>query len=241
MITGITRNTVNKNMKISYATTSLEGSKAAYTFLRFENFKKAYEEKDILEKQLKTILNKDEVELEFSNTMKNYYNVDTSFMKQNTNKIIDAFAVLVTISIFIFFVKNIFTVWGLKKIKEISMYKSIGSTDFQIFKLLLKEGIKISFIPIIIGHVLGFFSINLLYILIQNITSKMDEYDEALQFIEFKPILSAIVIVFCFFIIFVAIFAPSKRISNINIVEGLKGNFDIKGIKLKKIKISGKS
>lgn len=236
LITGITRNTVNKNMKISYATTSLEGSKAAYTFFKFENFKKAYEKKDILEQQLKTILNKDKVELEFSNTMKNYYNVDESFIRQNTNKIMDGFAVLVTLSIFIFFVKNIFTVWGLKKIKEISMYKSIGSTDFQIFKLLLKEGIKISFIPIIIGHILGFFSINLLYILIQNIYSKMADYDEVLKFIEFKPILSAIVIVFCFLIIFVAIFAPSKRISKINIVEGLKGNFDIKDIKLKRNK-----
>lgn len=105
-------------MKISYATTYLGDSKATYTFLRFDNFKKAYKEKDILEKQLKTILNKDKVELEFSNTMKNYYNVDESFMRQNTNKIMDGFAVLVTLSIFIFFVKNIFTVWGLKKSKR---------------------------------------------------------------------------------------------------------------------------
>ena len=144
VISGLTRNLYNENMKIFYASTVIGKNAKTNSFVRFDNFRKAYSNKDNLEKEIASALNKDKVELAFSEIMKDYYNVDGSLLQQNRRVIVDSILIFATILIFIFFVKNIFTVWGLRKIREISMYKSIGSTDYQIYKLLLKDGLKIS-------------------------------------------------------------------------------------------------
>ena len=232
VISGLTRNLYNENMKIFYASTVIGKNAKTNSFVRFDNFRKAYNNKENLEKDLASALNKDKVELEFSEIMKDYYNVDGSLLQQNRQVIVDSILIFATILIFIFFIKNIFTVWGLRKIREISMYKSIGSTDYQIYKLLLKDGLKISLIPIILGHVLGYGGINLLYLGLQKIV----EEEEKLKYIEFSSRLSLVVLLICFFIIFIAIFAPAKKIARINIIDGIKGNFNDKNRKLKRYK-----
>ncbi|MDU3087528.1 MAG: FtsX-like permease family protein [Peptoniphilus harei] len=225
-------NRYNENMKIFYASTVIPKDAKTNSFVRFHNFRKAYNNKDNLEKNLASALNKDKVELEFSEIMKDYYNVDGSLLQQNRQIIVDSLLIFATILIFIFFVKNIFTVWGLRKIREISMYKSIGSTDYQIYKLLLKDGLKISLLPIVMGHVFGYGGINLLYLGLQRIVEEEEKY----KYIEFSPRLSLVVLLICFFIIFIAIFSPAKKIAKINIIDGIKGNFSDKNIKLKKNK-----
>ena len=232
VISGLTRNLYNENMKIFYASTVIGKNAKTNSFVRFDNFRKAYNNKDNLEKDLASALNKDKVELEFSEIMKDYYNVDGSLLQQNRQVIVDSILIFATILIFIFFVKNIFTVWGLRKIREISMYKSIGSTDYQIYKLLLKDGLKISLLPIVMGHVFGYGGINLLYLGLQKIV----EEEEKLKYIEFSPRLSFVILLICFFIIFIAIFAPAKKIARINIIDGIKGNFNDKNRKLKRYK-----
>ena len=232
VISGLTRNLYNENMKIFYASTVIVKGAKTNSFVRFDNFRKTYNNKDNLERDLASSLNKDKVELEFSEIMKDYYNVDGSLLQQNRQVIVDSILIFATILIFIFFVKNIFTVWGLRKIREVSMYKSIGSTDYQIYKLLLKDGLKISLIPIILGHVLGYGGINLLYLGLQKIV----EEEEKLKYIEFSPRLSFVILLICFFIIFIAILAPAKKIAKINIIDGIKGNFNDKNIKLKRNK-----
>ena len=232
VISGLTRNLYNENMKIFYASTVIGKNAKTNSFVRFDNFRKAYSNKDNLEKNLASALNKDKVELEFSEIMKDYYNVDGSLLQQNRQVIVDSILIFATILIFIFFVKNIFTVWGLRKIREISMYKSIGSTDYQIYKLLLKDGLKISLLPIVMGHVFGYGGINLLYLGLQRIVEEEEKY----KYIEFSPSLSLIVLLICFFIIFIAILAPAKKIAKINIIDGIKGNFNDKNRKLKRNK-----
>lgn len=232
VISGLTRNLYNENMKIFYASTVIGKDAKTNSFVRFHNFRKAYNNKDNLEREIASALNKDKVELEFSEIMKDYYIVDGSLLQQNRQVIVDSLLIFVTILFFIFFVKNIFTVWGLRKIREVSMYKSIGSTDYQIYKLLLKDGLKISLLPIVLGHIFGYGGINLLYLGLQKIV----EEEEKNKFIEFSPRLSFVVLFICFFIIFIAIFAPAKKIARINIIDGIKGNFNDKSIKLKRNK-----
>ena len=232
VISGLTRNLYNENMKIFYASTVIPKDAKTNSFVRFHNFRKAYNNKDNLEKNLASALNKDKVELEFSEIMKDYYNVDGSLLQQNRQVIVDSILIFATILIFIFFVKNIFTVWGLRKIREISMYKSIGSTDYQIYKLLLKDGLKISLLPIVMGHVFGYGGINLLYLGLQRIVEEEEKY----KYIEFSPSLSLVVLLICFFIILIAILAPAKKIAKINIIDGIKGNFNDKNRKLKRNK-----
>ncbi len=219
VISGLTRNLYNENMKIFYASTVIPKDSKTNSFVRFHNFRKAYN-------------NKDKVELEFSEIMKDYYNVDGSLLQQNRQVIVDSILIFATILIFIFFIKNIFTVWGLRKIREISMYKSIGSTDYQIYKLLLKDGLKISLLPIVMGHVFGYGGINLLYLGLQRIVEEEQKY----KYIEFSPSLSLVVLLICFFIILIAILAPAKKIAKINIIDGIKGNFNDKNRKLKRNK-----
>ncbi len=219
-------------MKIFYASTVIGKDAKTNTFLRFYNFRKAYSDKANLENEIASVLNKDKAELEYSEIMKDYYKVDESPLEQNRQTIADALVIFATILVFLFFVKNIFTVWGLRKIREVSMYKSIGSTDYQIYKLLLKDGLKISLLPIILGHIIGYGGINLLYLGLQ----KISEEEEKFKYIEFSPMLSFIVLLICFFIIFIAIFAPAKKIARINIIDGIKGNFNDKNIKLKRNK-----
>lgn len=231
-ISGLTRNLYNENMKIFYVSTVIPKNAKTNSFVRFNNFRKAYSDKANLENEIASVLNKDKVELEYSEIMKDYYKVDESPLEQNRQTIADALVIFAAILVFLFFVKNIFTVWGLRKIREVSMYKSIGSTDYQIYKLLLKDGLKISLLPIILGHIIGYGGINLLYLGIQ----KISEEEEKFKYIEFSPMLSFIVLLICFFIIFIAIFAPAKKIARINIIDGIKGNFNDKNIKLKRNK-----
>ena len=87
VISGITRNLYNENMKIFYASTVIPKDAKTNSFVRFHNFRKAYNNKDNLEKDLASALNKDKVELEFSEIMKDYYNVDGSLLQQNILKI----------------------------------------------------------------------------------------------------------------------------------------------------------
>ena len=138
-------------------------------------------------------------------------------------------SVLGCIAIFVFFIKNIFWVWGLRKIREFSIYKSIGSTNGQIYQLLLKEGLIITAIPIFLGHIAGFF---FMYCLYKNITK--GEGVSAFEVIKFNPLLSLAILFVSFMIVALAIKSPAKKISTINIIDGIRGNIDFSKSKKKR-------
>lgn len=228
IISGLCKNIYNENMKINYSLRSLDKKSETLGFLLFDNFQKAYDNKEDLEKEVSKAIGKKYTKITFDKTAISYFRADQSLGKKLMAKAINIFAVVGTVLIFIFFVKNIFAVWALRKIKELSMYKSIGSTDFQIYKLLINEGVKISLLPILIGHILGFILINGVYLIVQDINEVSKEY------ISFEPILSLFSLLFIFLIVFLALISPAKRISKINIIDGIKGNFIEKDIKLKR-------
>ncbi|MDK6680796.1 ABC transporter permease, partial [Aerococcus sp. UMB8608] len=94
-------------------------------------FKAAYAQREAIQDEIQDLLGK-EVELDFNDSLVRYYGLDVSQSKNLMTKLVNALSLLLCMGIFVFFIKNIFWVWGLQKIRELSMYKSIGSTDFQI-------------------------------------------------------------------------------------------------------------
>ena len=195
--------------------------------MTFDDFADVYLNKKIFEDEIENRLGRD-INLEFNEGVAKYYRVDDSFLEKITAKAVMIFSVILMILIFIFFIRNIFWVWSLRKIKELSVYKSIGSTDFQIYRLLFKEAILISIIPMLVGHGLGFATIYGIYRYAQgNLEISKFEY------VSFNPILSAIILLVSFIVIMLAIVKPARKISKINIIDGIRGNIDLSRSKKK--------
>ncbi|MDU4026741.1 MAG: ABC transporter permease, partial [Anaerococcus sp.] len=189
-----------------------------------------YKNRDKIQSEINKILGKD-VHLEFSKGLINYYGVEHEPLQNIMSKAVTVLSVLGCIAIFVFFIKNIFWVWGLRKIRELSIYKSIGSTNGQIYLLLLKEGLVTSGIPILLGHLVGFFSIYYLYKYIQ-IDKQLSEFN----LVKFNPLLSLAILLVSFTIVALAIKSPAKKISKINIIDGIRGNIDFSKSKKKRAK-----
>ncbi|MDU5230535.1 MAG: ABC transporter permease, partial [Anaerococcus sp.] len=107
--------------------------------------------------------------------------------------------------------------------------KSIGSTNGQIYLMLLKEGLITSAIPILLGHIAGFSFIYYLYSNIQK-----GEGVSAFEVVRFNPLLSLAILLVSFIIVALAIKSPAKKISKINIIDGIRGNIDFSKSKKKK-------
>lgn len=200
------------------------------TFVKFHSFEEAYKNKDKIQSEINKILGKD-VHLEFSKSLINYYGVEHEPLQNIKSKAVTVLSVLGCIAIFVFFIKNIFWVWGLRKIRELSIYKSIGSSNGQIYLLLLKEGLVTTAIPILLGHLVGFFSIYYLYKYIQ-IDKQLSEFN----LVKFNPLLSLAILLVSFTIVALAIKSPAKKISKINIIDGIRGNIDFSKSKKKRAK-----
>lgn len=145
------------------------------------------------------------------------------------SKAVIVLSILGCIAVFVFFIKNIFWVWGLRKIRELSIYKSIGSTNGQIYLMLLKEGLIISAIPIVLGHIAGF---SFIYYLYRNL--QKGEGVSAFEVVRFNPLLSLAILFVSFIIVALAIKSPAKKISKINIIDGIRGNIDFSKYQKKK-------
>ena len=229
-LVGVYGDVYNKYSKLSFALGQQDKMTTFRTFIKFHSFEEAYKNKDKIQSEINKILGKD-VHLEFSKSLINYYGVEHEPLQNIMSKAVTVLSVLGCIAIFVFFIKNIFWVWGLRKIRELSIYKSIGSTNGQIYLLLLKEGLVTTAIPIIVGHFVGFFSIYYLYKYIQ-IDKQLSEFN----LVKFNPLLSLAIILVSFIIVALAIKSPAKKISKINIIDGIRGNIDFSKSKKKRAK-----
>ena len=119
--------------------------------------------------------------------------------------------------------------WAFRKIKELSVYKSIGTTDFQIYLLLLKEGIFLSVLPILIGHIFGYCLILKLFRHLE-----IDQGVENLVSSYFSPLLSLAIVTVALLVVVFSIIQPAKKVSKISIIEGIKGNLDFDSFKKKR-------
>ena len=229
-LVGVYGDVYNKYSKLNFALGLQDKMTGFRTFIKFHSFEEAYKNRDKIQNEINNSLGKD-VNLEFSESLINYYGVENEPLQNIMSKAVLVLSVLGCIAIFVFFIKNIFWVWGLRKIRELSIYKSIGSTNGQIYLLLLKEGLVTTAIPILLGHVAGFF---FMYCLYKNITK--GEGVSAFEVMKFNPLLSLAILVVSFVIVALAIKSPAKKISKINIIDGIRGNIDFSKSKKKRAK-----
>lgn len=198
--------------------------------MKFNSFEDAYKNKDQIQNEINKKTGKD-IELDFDDSLISYYGVENNTLQNFMSKAVILLSVVGCVVIFIFFTKNIFLVWGLRKIRELSIYKSIGSTDFQIYLSLLKEGIFLSIIPLILGHILGFTFIYYLYKNIQE-TSGISYFEN----VSFNLFLSLAIVLVALIVVAFAIMSPAKKIAKINIIDGIRGNINFSKSKKKKFK-----
>ena len=229
-LVGVYGDVYNKYSKLSFALGLQDKMTTFKTFVKFHSFEEAYKNRDKIQAEINQTLGK-KVTLEFSESLINYYGVENEPLQNIMSQAVLVLSVLGCIAIFVFFIKNIFWVWGLRKIRELSIYKSIGSTNGQIYLLLLKEGLVTSGIPILLGHLVGFFSIYYLYRYIQ-IDKQLSEFN----LVKFNPLLSLAIILVSFIIVALAIKSPAKKISKINIIDGIRVNIDFSKSKKKRAK-----
>ena len=229
-LVGVYGDVYNKYSKLSFALGLQNKMTTFRTFVKFHSFEEAYKNRDKIQNEINNTLGKD-VHLEFSESLINYYGVENEPLQNIMSQAVLVLLVLGCIAIFVFFIKNIFWVWGLRKIRELSIYKSIGSTNGQIYLLLLKEGLIITAIPILLGHIAGF---SFIYCLYKNIT--IGEGVSAFEVIKFNPLLSLAILFVSFLIVALAIKSPAKKISKINIIDGIRGNIDFSKSKKKRAK-----
>ena len=229
-LVGVYGDVYNKYSKLNFALGLQDKMTNFRTFIKFHSFEEAYKNKDKIQNEINNTLGKD-VHLEFSKSLINYYGLENELLQNIMSKAVLVLSVLGCIVLFVFFIKNIFWVWGLRKIRELSIYKSIGSTNGQIYLLLLKEGLVTTVIPILLGHIAGFF---FMYGLYKNITK--GEGVSAFEVMKFNPLLSLSILFVSFVIVALAIKSPAKKISKINIIDGIRGNIDFSKSKKKRAK-----
>lgn len=229
-LVGVYGDVYNKYSKLSFALGLQDKMPTFRTFIKFNSFEEACKNRDKIQNEINNTLGKN-VNLEFSKSLINYYGLENEPLQNIMSKAVTILSVLGCVAIFVFFIKNIFWVWGLRKIRELSIYKSIGSTNGQIYLLLIKEGLLTTAIPILLGHIVGFFSIYYLYKYIQ-IDKQLSEFN----LVKFNPLLSLAIILVSFIIVALAIKSPAKKISKINIIDGIRGNIDFSKSKKKRSK-----
>ena len=198
------------------------------TAVRFKSLYKAYDNQDLIEEDLSNKLAR-EIKVEFEPAIVDHYYLYESNIGRILKQLPTIFSVILAIGIFVFFNKNIFLVWSLEKIKILSMYKSIGSTDSQILSLLFKEAVIISILPLLLGHFLGYVVIKKYFSLIN---SKMGI--DVPTSVDFNIILSFLIILISLLIIFISLAITLRKIKKIEIIDGLKGLINFKKSKKKR-------
>ncbi|MFO3665049.1 FtsX-like permease family protein [Anaerococcus sp. ENR0831] len=198
------------------------------TAIRFKSLYKAYDNQDIIEEDLSNKLGR-EIKVEFEPAIVDHYYLYESNVGRILKQLSTIFLVILAIGIFVFFNKNIFLVWSLEKIKVLSMYKSIGSTDSQILSLLFKEAVMISILPLLLGHFLGYVAIKKYFSLI-NSNMGIDIPSS----VDFNIILSFLIILISLLIIFISLAITLRKIKKIEIIDGLKGLINFKKSKKKR-------
>lgn len=227
-LVGIYEDVYNKYAGLSYGLIFDITKDPQPAVLRFDDFVDVHLNKKIFEDEITKRLGR-KIEMRFDERIEKYYRVNDTWLEKIMAKAMMIFFLLSMIVIFIFFTRNIFWVWGLRKIKELSIYKSIGSTDFQIYKLLFKEAGLISIIPVLLGHLSGFFLIYGLY----SYSQKNLEISK-FEYVTFNPLLTGLILLVSFLVMSLSIIKPARKISKINIIDGIRGNVDLSRSKKKK-------
>ncbi|WP_296129427.1 ABC transporter permease [uncultured Anaerococcus sp.] len=198
------------------------------TAIKFKSLYKAYDNQDLIEEDLSRLLGR-KIKVEFEPAIVDHYYLYEDTIGRIGKELSTIFLVVLAIGIFVFFNKNIFLIWSLEKIKVLSMYKSIGSTDFQILGMLFKESVMISILPLSLGHIVGYVFIRYYFGAINN-----NFGIDVPTSVDFNLLLSLAIILISLLIIFISLAFTLRKIKKIEIIYGLKGIINLKKSKKKR-------
>ena len=198
-----------------------------YPCIKLEKLTKAYETKN----DIKEIVGKSNYII-MNQSLLRVFSIDENGFNISRFLIDMILVPAILIIIFTIMIKNIFNIWGIYKIREFSMYKSIGATNFQIYKLLFKEIFKISIIPLILGEICGLVVIRAIFLNLFSLQQKL----VVGKMLEFNFNWSSIILInfILFAILIISTTFPTRVISKIEILDGLKENIKSKKFKKKK-------
>lgn len=226
-VVGFTQQKYHPNMQLFSANGLIQEGGKYYPLIKVKNIFKIFETKE----QLNTLIQQNyavEPNILIDRDTLEFFGIsDERFIP---SIFISRIAPLLLIAvILVFMVSNVFNIWAIYKIKEFSMYKSIGASKMQIYLLLLKQSITISILPMIFGHLFG---IGVVYLIYQSMLRKVSmlfqitQESFQLNFAVSFAILAVIVL-----IVMTASIFPARKVSKIDIIDGLKGNLNFKNYK----------
>lgn len=226
-VVGFTQQKYHPNMQLFSANGLIQEDRKYYPLIKVKNIFKIFETKEQLNKLIQQNYAVEPNILIDRDTLEFFGISDERFMP---SIFLSRIAPLLIIAvILVFMVSNVFNIWAIYKIKEFSMYKSIGASKMQIYLLLLKQSITISILPIIFGHLFG---IGVVYLIYQSMLRKISMLFQVTQesfqlnFAVSFAILAVIVL-----IVTTASIFPARKVSKIDIIDGLKGNLNFKNYK----------
>ena len=121
-LVGIYEDVYNKYAGLSYGLIYDTTEDLQPVVLRFDDFSDVHLNKKIFEDEISNRLGR-KIEIKFFEGIEKYYRVDDTWLEKIMAKSAMIFTPALMIGIFIFFIRNIFWAWGLRKIKELSIYK----------------------------------------------------------------------------------------------------------------------
>lgn len=228
-IVGFTRQRYHPNMQLFAASGSIHKGSRYYPLIKVKNIFKIFETKN----ELNELIRQDhhmEPRVIIDRDTLDFFGISEE--RPLPMILLSRIApLLITAIILVFMVSNVFNIWAIYAIKEFSMYRSIGASKVQIYFLLLKRSILISILPMLLGHLSGIGIIRLIYRsmlqknrVIFRMTQEVFHLNLAVSF----AILAVIV-----FIVMAASISPARKVSKIDIIDGLKGDLHFKNYKKK--------
>ncbi|WP_353096135.1 FtsX-like permease family protein [Tissierella praeacuta] len=226
-ISGIYKTKNSNNLQRIYSNIDNNNNNKYYPCIKLEKLTRAYETKN----DIKEIVGKNNYVI-MNESLLRVFSIDENGFNISRFLINMILVPAILIIIFTMMIKNIFNIWGIYKIREFSIYKSIGATNFQIYKLLFKEIFKISVIPLILGEICGLLIIKAVFLNLFSLQQKL----VVGKMLEFNFNWSSIILInfILLAILIISTTFPTRVISKIEILDGLKENIKSKKFKKKK-------
>ena len=138
-----------------------------------------------------------------------------------------------SVLVFVLMLKNIYRIWAFDKIRMLAMYKSIGCSRRQLGKLVVKEALQqalpAALISLIPGNILS-------YLIIEFIRKATGNSPyQLISGYRFSIAMNLITAAFVFICVALSASLPACKLSRMGIIEALKGGFELKKDKRKRL------
>ena len=158
---------------------------------------------------------------------------EISFNQILTVTLFPLYLALGSVLVFVLMLKNIYRIWAFDKIRMLAMYKSIGCSRRQLGKLVVKEALQqalpAALISLIPGNILS-------YLIIEFIRKAAGSSPyQLISGYRFSIAMNLITAAFVFICVALSASLPARKLSRMGIIEALKGGFELKKDKQKRL------